>query len=452
MQTPQKIYEDEYLELFHAEGESDFIVLTFNNMTYLANGKKFWAQNPLTALNISCIGLVSKKPDWMPVISQECERLIGAITQKYSKTIGYGFSMGAYSAIKYSRKLLIDDIIAISPQISIKPDDVGDFDNRYSQHYNPKQHDCMRIISNDLYGSINVIYDPNFVKDTKHAEAIARLSDDKIKLIATRNINHKGIEMFLGKQVLAEVFESANDNKLTAYLQKNKNKLKKNSSSYYLYLGNECLKKNKQRWGIDILQLARNLAPNNERILIALANAYSEIDDNQKALSYSGKAIQASSSDKAWDCHSRILLADNKIDESVRALIAAWVSSGNIHYIRRATAIYETAKLYTKAIETLKIAKSVKPEDIAVLTLSARINHHLEEYDAAIEDAALAHKNAPEDIYILTLYARVLVDAGHYILAIDILQTAIKNGIIHPNIDRWLNIAKDKEKTAALIN
>ncbi|TKA84360.1 hypothetical protein [Sulfitobacter sp. 15WGC] len=84
-----------------------------------------------------------------------------------------GSSMGAYAALKYSRKINADATLAFSPQYAISPHEAP-FDKRRHAFYNANIHGNMAVKSSDVSGRVSVFYDPDIALDKLHAEEILK--------------------------------------------------------------------------------------------------------------------------------------------------------------------------------------------------------------------------------------------------------------------------------------
>lgn len=125
------------------------------------------------------VAFKSTKNVWYQNISAEIlaavENFIAARSERYTKRVGYGSSMGGYAAIQFSRILKLDVVLALSPQFEIdKPYDLRwhaaaqliDFKYRI---------DTSAIADNCRYF---VAYDPG-TEDLHHVEKLRELVDSR---------------------------------------------------------------------------------------------------------------------------------------------------------------------------------------------------------------------------------------------------------------------------------
>jgi len=153
----------------------DIVFITFNEMAELTRGDRFWGDEFFASRQISSIGVMTSEPNWYPpgemveIIAKIRERIAGR------KVVTYGFSMGAYGALKFGRALGANIALAFSPQWSIRPQDLGDGDRRYVQYYDDKRDNGARITRDELPENCFIFHDPTDQVDVLHLNKIAAL-------------------------------------------------------------------------------------------------------------------------------------------------------------------------------------------------------------------------------------------------------------------------------------
>ncbi|MDQ1081643.1 tetratricopeptide repeat protein [Pseudoroseomonas cervicalis] len=155
--------------------------------------RRIWGEDFLARLGVSVLGLVDQGAAWYP--QAEMARLLPALREvlaAHRRVVLYGFSMGGYAALKYAAALRADAVLAFSPQYSVHPDDVGDFDFRRSrQDFDPALHEGMRITAADLSGQALLFRDPLFAEDARHAALIAEAAP--VRLVPTPLSAHDSV-------------------------------------------------------------------------------------------------------------------------------------------------------------------------------------------------------------------------------------------------------------------
>jgi tetratricopeptide (TPR) repeat protein len=113
--------------------------------------------------------------------------------RQYRSICLYGFSMGAYGAIKYSRMIGAQTVVAFSPQHTIDPAQAY-ASRSYTRFFDQQIHRDVTIQPQDLGGNIFVFYDP-FHKSDYHAVGhIASCGD--IRKIPVPFVGHTSVVPF----------------------------------------------------------------------------------------------------------------------------------------------------------------------------------------------------------------------------------------------------------------
>lgn len=162
---------------YYIERGGDTLVITFN--TRILDGgipHQGWGEIRLGKLGYDVFALIDLKGLWYPQRDMRVmQDFITPHLSRYREIVTYGFSMGAYAALKYSAVLGASRAYAFSPQYSIRPKDIAGFDPRRStEFYQAEHHDRMAIEAGDLCPEAFVVYDPFFAIDREHVRLIAR--------------------------------------------------------------------------------------------------------------------------------------------------------------------------------------------------------------------------------------------------------------------------------------
>lgn len=91
-----KILDAEHLEVFHEDRGSPLLVVLFNEMTFRADGRRFWGQALCAKLGLSAVGIVSKRRNWFP--AADMARVAGqvrGIVAGAGHAVGYGALLAA---------------------------------------------------------------------------------------------------------------------------------------------------------------------------------------------------------------------------------------------------------------------------------------------------------------------------------------------------------------------
>jgi hypothetical protein len=195
------IYDDEMIQVIWHAGNSDFVLITFGDLTMMANGTRFFADAPVKRLGISCVGIVAHSPNWYPYPSlMKALDVISAIIRPFSSRIIYGGSMGGYAAIKYSALFGATEVLSLCPQYSIDPADCEGH-NPWGGWFNPSMRD-MAIRPADIAGRHFLFYDPHNLTDLFHFERIL-IANPSVDAFTVPYVGHHVTSTFAGTQYLA---------------------------------------------------------------------------------------------------------------------------------------------------------------------------------------------------------------------------------------------------------
>ncbi len=173
-----KVYEDDDFIVYHREKGAECVYICFSPISHKPD-RGVWLGNVIDA---SLISITQKSPNWYSdFLFGKALSEIRVLISRYDYIYVLGASAGGYAAIRYSGELSADRVIAFSPQISIKPDDVSSFDRRFEQFYDGRLHDEMIIKEVGCReGNLIIVYDPLCMEDHMHVGLIRRLSEPNI--------------------------------------------------------------------------------------------------------------------------------------------------------------------------------------------------------------------------------------------------------------------------------
>ncbi len=202
-------------EMFYSPGSSAYAIVTFGHNGMLANGDDWWAKALFRALDIEGFGIVARRPHWYPASDfesyLEARRVMDASSRK--PRIGYGYSMGAYAAVKHAAALGLDTVLAYAPLWSIDPADLQGTPCPWSTDYDAFVNEGMRISSSDIGSArIFLFYDPLERSETFHARKIASLVPaGQVQLIPVHHTGHGVVGTATGLNNFKIVVEAALD-------------------------------------------------------------------------------------------------------------------------------------------------------------------------------------------------------------------------------------------------
>ncbi|MBD8496257.1 hypothetical protein [Pseudomonas syringae] len=209
------LFENEDIKVLWHKGISNFLLITFGDLVTLAQGNNFFADTPVKKLGINCIGFMAKRPNWFPHESMsQAIYAIKHITHLFKEKITYGGSMGGYAAIKYSSRLKATSIISFCPQWSLDASECDGNNPGYQSFYVPSMKD-MSIKTNDISGSLFILYDPYYKEDAFHASKIKKLYPQS-NMLHIRSTDHYVTGVLAGTENLNSIITSVIKNDIYA--------------------------------------------------------------------------------------------------------------------------------------------------------------------------------------------------------------------------------------------
>lgn len=204
--SPRRIvFDGQDLRVVVQPAASPAVVACFNWGKFQAEGDHFYADELMRNLGLSAVGIVSKRPHWY--VCEEWPQAQAAILEAmagHTLRVGYGFSMGAYAALKYSSALGLDKVLAFSPQWSVDPQEAP-WDDRRNWAYVPAMKG-MGVRAADRRGLAYLFVDDEHPTDRLHLEQILQSGDNV--LVSMRHCKHDTIKMLIGRESMGQVLKA----------------------------------------------------------------------------------------------------------------------------------------------------------------------------------------------------------------------------------------------------
>jgi hypothetical protein len=261
------IFDGTHLQALHEPRGGDTVLITFNEMDSFANGRNYWAEALARGLNLSVIGIMTKAKNWFPAPDMaDCAAAIAPLAARYRNVVAYGFSQGAYAAIKYSSALGATHVLAFSPQWTIDPEQTRPWDRRFAAFYDPALHADMAPRADDTAGIIRLFVDPCDRRDYPHAQRIAATSD-RIRIVPCFNIGHGTVRAVSSTRTFAELLEiclnhGADITALAAIIRASKKRV----FAYYYALGYAAIRRRHRAIAASLIARARAINPNHPEL------------------------------------------------------------------------------------------------------------------------------------------------------------------------------------------
>ena len=233
--------------LFH-KGSSDYLVITFNDMTMLRNGINFWGEALAKSGDLNCMSVMTAASNWFP--AEAVEQLIPAmrpvieefrLRKPGGKIVLFGHSMGGYAAARFGALLEADVAIAFCPQYSIDPLITGEHDVRYRDFFHREEHRDHTVTADHLARRTFVVYDPGHDQDRWNVSHIAALSKS-ITLIPVFHTGHETIRVAASSTFMTSFVKCAIDGDVLG-MAKLLRQAKKQNDLFLARLGETALRK-----------------------------------------------------------------------------------------------------------------------------------------------------------------------------------------------------------------
>ncbi|KYG30886.1 tetratricopeptide repeat protein [Alkalihalobacillus trypoxylicola] len=239
------------------------VIIVFDSLNWTWNRKPF-AFDLLLRQDVDIIAVRKGKKGYFQDFSFESfNKTITKLLSGYDEKFSYGYSLGAYAAIYYTSKLECK-ILALSPRLSIHSE-FGKKNLRGKRFL----HDT-HFEKNERIEPI-IVYDPKNKQDRKYINEGIKPFFPNACFIESPYSGHGVAPHLLKMGLLKEFVLKFLQNEIPNY----DNNLRTRSSSYYRVLGDECFKRNKPRWALDLVEHATYLDPNdssNMRLKIHILN------------------------------------------------------------------------------------------------------------------------------------------------------------------------------------
>lgn len=201
-----KIFETDDYIVYYLDMGGDRIVISFSPMDFNSSSGTFWGSIALKKMRTSALGIVCKQNTWYPASLKGHLEQLTAITSRFKERICYGFSMGGYAAIKYSRCFDATTVLSLSPQSSLDPEDLDGRKPWYSNNFRYAIHRGMAIRSDDISGKVVIFYDPLSWEDVL---SHSKIKDECLDLHDVRlwYTGHTTVLIFASTEALKGIFD-----------------------------------------------------------------------------------------------------------------------------------------------------------------------------------------------------------------------------------------------------
>ena len=313
------------------------LVITFTPAIEKGNEKpkRGFGEYFLSNRGYDVLCFISTENHWWQVPEMESAlQAAEAICSNYANISGYGVSMGAYGLLMYSRRLGIDKILAIVPQVTVDPSKPP-FEIRWADFAKR-----INFQNDDLNAGLNAssrvtfVYDPLF-QDRKHIDLI----DAKIQNTFPVTFMRHAASRYLQRLGILEtlVIDLLEDRLDLNSLMRRLRHSRKLDREFWFWLVKTCLDRGRDRWA---LKFAHDIRSRNDLHLDDLLDLNKTF---RKLRDFRGLA----------ECHRRIyqLNLDNSArDAAVSYYLRLWRSNTDIDQVQM-IATLESANVSLKSRE-----------------------------------------------------------------------------------------------------
>jgi hypothetical protein len=245
----------------------DDLLITFTSLSPTGtNTKGLWVSGT-EKLRIPTLFFIAKANHWfstpdMPGAVEVARNIRG----QYQKATLIGPSMGGHAAIRFSKRLNASAVVAISPQLCIRPEVVGNWDTRFASEYHLIEKMEPLISQDSVAGKVYVPYDDHYRVDARHVQLLMeRIS---LTTMPLPHSGHSSARAILDMGLLGSFFDLKGDD---ADLEK----VKKIFTHYHARA---------PRTATVILETARNLRGEHKKAYLSGIGDYIGFPDHKAAV------------------------------------------------------------------------------------------------------------------------------------------------------------------------
>ncbi len=194
------VHAGEEIVVHQNHGTSDYLLVTFCELHNEQLAHAHYFLKPIVEeANVSCIGVMTTVKGFY--LSPEMDEVFRIVERERRgrEVVVFGQSMGGYAAIKHSRALQADYVLACSPFFSMDPDELEFPSDRHRKvlmhsmaHHgvvDRPQFKGMRITAADTHGRVVAFFDPSEFVDVYDADLLRKHLPDA-EFVTVPHANH----------------------------------------------------------------------------------------------------------------------------------------------------------------------------------------------------------------------------------------------------------------------
>jgi hypothetical protein len=191
------IHSGKDMEFFFNDGGSDYLLVTFGELAFLADGKRYWGKPMIERHNIAAIGIAARTPNWFPHqdIDEFLARHRSILDRFKGRIVLAGHSMGGYGAIKHSRRFGASTVVATVPQYTLDRSSLPNNTRPAIPYFRPELHTGMEPKPEELSGEIYIVADLGH-SGRPQFDAYARMALPQIHIFNVPSTGHETVVVF----------------------------------------------------------------------------------------------------------------------------------------------------------------------------------------------------------------------------------------------------------------
>lgn len=169
---PEEIVDSDALQVLHARGNPKFgTIIRYSGSLIGRNETPRWASKLIRQWPGDTVLITPRTKGYFA--ADDMRPVLAKLADLPRPIVCSGSSMGGYGALKYSRQLGAETVLAFAPQFSVSPHEAP-FDPERHAFHQPDRHGDMAIRAEDVAGNVAIFFDPRVPADLAHADAIRR--------------------------------------------------------------------------------------------------------------------------------------------------------------------------------------------------------------------------------------------------------------------------------------
>ncbi|MGE8206976.1 tetratricopeptide repeat protein [Heyndrickxia sp. NPDC080065] len=259
------------IEYYKMTQKNDTVTITFDSINMV------WDEMPfgfkfLKKQNTDIIAVRRRTGNnyYQDLSLEDFNKTVNLLVHSYKRKVAYGFSLGGYAVLYYCADLNCE-ILSLSPRNSAHPN----YGDKLSEEI-PFKHN-LSLTNNPNITPI-IIYDPKNRTDNSYIEKELKKSFLNARFIEHHYAGHRTAPFLSQIGVIKDLVGRVVHGKELIEYDK---KLRSKSHQYLRVLGQECLRRNKGKWALELSEKALELSPEDSKALALKEKAIVRLESNK---------------------------------------------------------------------------------------------------------------------------------------------------------------------------